>query len=156
MVDPAPTVLILNGSLNRHVGAISERLFDHAPRTARDGEKPTLAIGLHAEVDAWLAAEGLGERPRQGTAQAWMAGEVAVVSARDAAALAAAARPLPHYGAQSFVFFEGARAIERGVLPSRPQALRLTSAEGQGTLVTVRLPAELDLHQTRLAGEVHP
>jgi hypothetical protein len=37
---------------------------------------------------------------------------------RDASALEALARPLPHYGAQSFVAFERARAIERGVWPA--------------------------------------
>jgi hypothetical protein len=43
---------------------------------------------------------------------------VAVISVRDAEALRALARPLPHYGAQSFLAFQGARAIERGVWPA--------------------------------------
>jgi len=59
----------------------------------------------------------------RGTAQLWTipraAGDrpVAVVSARDAAALAALARPLPHYGAQSWLVFDGRRALARGVWP---------------------------------------
>ena len=43
---------------------------------------------------------------------------VAVVSVRDAAALLALQRPLPHYGAQSFLVFEGAHAVTRGVWPA--------------------------------------
>jgi hypothetical protein len=43
---------------------------------------------------------------------------VAVIAARDAAALRALARPLPHYGAQSYLIFDGAKLLERGVWPS--------------------------------------
>jgi len=90
--------------------------------------KATLVVGVHADVDAWLAQHQLS-RPAQlagkGTAQAWAVpgGEapLAIVSVRDAPALAALSRPLPHYGAQSFVVFDGAKAVERGVWPSRPQ-----------------------------------
>jgi aminopeptidase N len=39
----------------------------------------------------------------------------AVVSAPDAASLAALERPLPHLGAQSYALFEGARSVLRGV-----------------------------------------
>jgi hypothetical protein len=127
IVDPAPTLLVLSDSLETIATELAGRLLDHHPAKVQKGERPTLVVGLHAAVDAWLAREGLPARTRKGTAQAWMAGPVAVISAQDAAALAALARPLPHYGAQSFVFFEGARAIERGVWPSRPQALRLTT-----------------------------
>ncbi|HRI90115.1 MAG TPA: hypothetical protein PLS93_00515, partial [Accumulibacter sp.] len=42
---------------------------------------------------------------------------VAVVSARDAAALSALLRPLPHYGSQSWLVFDGSRALARGVWP---------------------------------------
>jgi hypothetical protein len=45
------------------------------------------------------------------------AAPVAVVSARDTEALRALLRPLPHYGAQSWLVFEGGRATERGVWP---------------------------------------
>ena len=40
---------------------------------------------------------------------------IAVVSARDPAALAALERPLPHYGGQSWLLAEGSRVLERGV-----------------------------------------
>jgi hypothetical protein len=82
---------------------------------------------LRADVDAALAARGLPNEPEhlagRGTAQVWTlssgktAAPLAVISVRDAEALRALARPLPHYGAQSFLAFDGARAIERGVWP---------------------------------------
>jgi hypothetical protein len=45
-----------------------------------------------------------------------------VVSGRDRDALLALLRPLPHYGRQSFLIFEGATAIEQGVWPARAAA----------------------------------
>jgi hypothetical protein len=96
----------------------------------QDGE-PTLVIGEHRDVDRWLAARGM-KRPLpadKGSAQAWMQPEakaaLAIVSVRDAEAFAALSRPLPHYGAQSFVVFEGSKAMERGVWPSRPQVVKV-------------------------------
>jgi hypothetical protein len=50
---------------------------------------------------------------------------LAVVSARDVASLHALIRPLPHYGRQSYVIFDGAKAIRRGVWPTRVQAVEL-------------------------------
>jgi hypothetical protein len=46
---------------------------------------------------------------------------VVLVSVRDAQSLAALARPLPHYGRESYLVFEGARMIERGNWPVQPQ-----------------------------------
>jgi hypothetical protein len=95
---------------------------------------PLLAIGLAPDIDAWLAQQGLAPRPAevaaQGSAHAWAATRrdgqaLLVVSARDAAALAALARPLPHYGRQSWIAFDGAKAVARGVWPSVPQRVRL-------------------------------
>jgi aminopeptidase N len=95
---------------------------------------PVLAIGLHDEVDAWLARNGQPPRPEavrgKGTAQAWTAtrpdgSTLAVVSARDAASLAALARPLPHYGRQSWIVFHGAKTIERGTWPAKVQSVKL-------------------------------
>ena len=84
-------------------------------------------MGLHADVDAALAHAGLPPRPAslagRGSAQVWTvvreAGPpVAVVSARDADALRALLAPLPHYGAQSWLVFDGRRALDRGVWPA--------------------------------------
>ncbi len=83
-----------------------------------------LLVGTHAAVDRLLADAGLPPRPalaeQQHSAVAWTVQAspgpaLAVVSARDAGALAALQRPLPHYGGQSWVIAEGARVLERGV-----------------------------------------
>jgi hypothetical protein len=75
----------------------------------------------------------LPQRPPEatvkGSAQVWAARQpngkaLAVVCVDDAQALAALQRPLPHYGRQSWLVFQGAQAIERGVWPSQPVAWR--------------------------------
>ena len=45
-----------------------------------------------------------------------------VVSARDTPSLQALQRPLPHYGRQSWLVFDGAKAIDRGVWPAETPA----------------------------------
>jgi hypothetical protein len=137
MIDPALLTVLLGGE-NRAARALAEALSDHPLRLAapenRPGRSPLLALGLHEQVDAWLASHGLPERPAslagKGTAQVWTAvrpgaAPLTVVSARDAQALAALARPLPHYGRQSFVVFEGSRMVERGAWPAQPQGRRV-------------------------------
>ncbi|MBL8374356.1 M1 family aminopeptidase [Accumulibacter sp.] len=109
--------------------ALASRLFEApvreiAPDDVRRAATPVLLVGLHAEVDAALADAKLPPRPpdpdRRGTAQVWtMPGTpaLAVISANDAEALRALLRPLPHYGSQSWLVFDGGRAIERGIWP---------------------------------------
>lgn len=105
---------------------LAERLLESPYREVQKVEgEALLIVGLHDEVDAALARLELPPRPAmlagKGTAQVWTVREsrtpLAVVSARDEAALAALARPLPHYGAQSWLVFDGARALERGAWP---------------------------------------
>ena len=103
----------------------------------RKSASTLLVAGLHADIDAWLAHEKMAPRPApltatHGSAQVWTArtggGQIALlVSARDAPSLAALLRPLPHYGQQSYLVFEGTRAIERGTWPAQPQVWRLAS-----------------------------
>ncbi len=138
MVDPGTVTLVLatDSTLGRAAEALAGKLQDHAPRIIAPDTRlpvaPLLVIGLHDEVDAWLARSRLPSRPDavrgKGTAQAWTArradgATLAVVSARDAAALAALTRPLPHYGRQSYVVFEGAKAIDRGAWPAQVQTV---------------------------------
>jgi len=87
---------------------------------------------VHRHVDAALLKLGLPPRPAvlagRGSVQVWtLHGEnggglleapIAVISARDAESLTALLRPLPHYGAQSYLAFDGSRAIESGVWPA--------------------------------------
>jgi aminopeptidase N len=155
MVDPNTVTVLLPGSPDARdaAAALAARLQEHAPKTMPPAESlpaaPAVVIGLEGEVDAWLARHRLPARPEavrgRGSAQAWTAtrpdgGTLAVVSARDAASLAALARPLPHYGRQSYVIFEGAKAIERGTWPVRVQAVKLdrkgraARRRGQGTI----------------------
>lgn len=48
---------------------------------------------------------------------------VAVIAARDKAALEAAARPLPHYGKQSWLVIERGTVSRKGIWPVRAQAV---------------------------------
>jgi aminopeptidase N len=95
---------------------------------------PALVIGLEEQVDSWLTSKHLPARPDnvrgKGSAQAWTVRRpdgftLAVVSAKDMAALAALIRPLPHYGRQSYVMFQGAKVIGRGAWPTQVQTLKL-------------------------------
>ena len=109
--------------------ALAERLFERAP-TAGDlaalstAGGPVLLVGSDAAVAAVLARAGLPVQPRGlpagGTARVWTvqreAGPaLAVIAAAEPAALRALQRPLPHYGSQSWLVFDGARASARGV-----------------------------------------
>jgi aminopeptidase N len=119
---------------------VARGLFEAAARevnvaTILESQDPLLIAGLHVEVDALLAAHGLPGRPRvfdgRGSAEVWTiepAGKgapIAVVSARDAASLNATARALPHYGAQSYLVFNGSQVITRGVWPTQARVVRV-------------------------------
>lgn len=106
-----------------------------SPAAARDAAGPTLLVGSHEAVDKTLAALGLPPRPSSfgssGSAQVWtiddrtLAGRIAVISVRDAESLGAIARPLPHYGAQSYLTFEGAKVLLRGQWPADVPSVRV-------------------------------
>lgn len=120
---------------------LAKRLFE-VPHQAvlsdafKHGDQPLLLVGLHAEVDAVLAAAGLPSRPTglgtRGSAQVWTlnrpgAAAVAVVSGKDVDSLLALLRPLPHYGAQSWLVFEGGRVLERGIWRASTSLMPLSS-----------------------------
>lgn len=112
--------------------ALARRLFEDRPKITpldalNTGSTPLLLAGLHDDVDVALARAGLPPRPEalsgKGSAQAWTVNQdtgapLAVVSANSAEALHALLRPLPHYGGQSWIVFEGSRAVSRGVWPA--------------------------------------
>ena len=128
------------------VNQLVERFFEARPTrltvsqllAAATGKNPVLIAGTHAEVDQTLAAAGLPPRPTQfkakGHAQVWtVAGTtfpLAVISGRDAAAILALQRGLPHYGSQSWLVFEQGRAIDKGVWPARVPEIKVTRARG--------------------------
>ncbi|MFZ5558607.1 MAG: M1 family metallopeptidase [Pseudomonadota bacterium] len=141
MVNPRTATVVAGGGTDfaSAAAALARRLLDHpAPPVERvPAGAPALLIGTHDAVDAWLADNGWPPRPpevgRKGSAQVWTVrrgdGAVAaIVSAQDADALAAASRPLPHYGRQSYLVFEGGRAQVKGVWPARPQTLAVKPA----------------------------
>jgi len=138
MVDPETITVLLPEAdeARKTADALAAALQDHSPKLlaadARLPDAPLLVIGLGPEVDAWIERRGLPSRPERvrgkGSAQAWTAtrengGTVAIVSAGDSVALSVLARPLPHYGRQSYVIFEGAQVIERGAWPARVQTV---------------------------------
>jgi hypothetical protein len=141
MVDPS-TLTVLVGTPSEALEParlLAAKLQDEPPRFRAEDERfdgvPLLVIGIGDEVDRWLKSRGLPARPdalRKGSAVAWTASlaqgkSIAVVSARDAESLSALVRPLPHYGRKSYVVFDGARAIDSGVWPARPQLWKLTA-----------------------------
>ena len=84
---------------------------------------PLLVVGTAKEVADALARAGLPARPPQlgerGTVRVWTArygGDVPllVVEGRDADALRQSAAAIRHYGADSYLVFEGSRVVERG------------------------------------------
>jgi hypothetical protein len=109
--------------------SLAARLFENTPRVialsdVTLGSTPVLLVGMHADIDAALVRAGIAPRPaslaHRGSAQVWTVNTptgtpVAVVSVRDVEALRTLLRPLPHYGAQSWLIFEGGRMIERGI-----------------------------------------
>ncbi|MCH7930271.1 MAG: M1 family peptidase [Proteobacteria bacterium] len=95
---------------------------------------PVLVIGATPEVAALLDAAGLGAAPAavagRGDARVWTArlatGQpMVVVEADDGAALERLARPLPHYGAKSYLVFEGGKVTMSGVWPPAARPLRV-------------------------------
>jgi aminopeptidase N len=143
IISSAPAIVIATPdssgaqSPEPNVGAAAERLaqafFEKPARTIaatsmKAASGPVLLVGLHDAIDRTLAALRLPPRPpavaNAGSAQVWTIddrtaeGRVAVISARDAESLSAIIRPLPHYGAQSYLAFEGSKMVTRGVWPA--------------------------------------
>jgi hypothetical protein len=140
-VAPRAAVAIADPSLEDAAPALIGRLLDDkSPRRVdRPGEQPMLVIATEAGIDAWLVRHGLPPRPEQvrgrGTAQVWAGRDATgrthvVVVARDAASLRALERGLPHYGRQSWLVFDGGRAVEKGTLPPRQATASTTAAAG--------------------------
>ncbi|WP_255398976.1 M1 family metallopeptidase [Nitrosovibrio sp. Nv6] len=140
MVDRTAATILLpeNGETRGAAETLATKIQNRAPKLVSAADTPpvapTLVIGLQDQVNAWLARHQLPARPEivgnKGSAQAWTVsradgGTLAIVSARDPASLVALMRPLPHYGRQSYVVFEGAKMIGRGSWPTRSQVVKL-------------------------------
>jgi len=140
MVNPTTaTVILSDNEETRQIATtlaekLQRRTLQLLPANQPIPAVPTLIIGLQHEVDAWLEAKELPAKPEtitgKGTAQAWTlttseGTSLAIVSAQDNAALEALIRPLPHYGRQSYIVFDGRQAIYRGVWPVRVQRVEV-------------------------------
>jgi len=134
IVSPGADVTLAAQTLARSFLEAPAKIME--PGQTMDGSEPTLLIGLQSDIDAALAQLGLPPRPEmvtgRGSAQVWTVhngnsgAPIAVVSARDAASLTALLRPLPHYGAQSYLVFDGSRAIQRGIWPAPGRLIAVT------------------------------
>ena len=141
IVNPSTRTVVLDMPLAAMETAkrLAASLQDASPRFQSGSaplstDAPLLVIGLDEQVEGWLAAHKMPAQPPalrgRGTATVWtvlapQGNTIAVVAAKDADALAALIRPLPHYGRASYLAFDGAKLIERGVWPSQPQVWRL-------------------------------
>jgi aminopeptidase N len=142
IVARAPQLVVAAGARDvwQAANSVARTFFESAPQEVNaaqlgESQEPVLVAGLHRDVDALLVANGLPPRPQvfdgRGTAEVWTIAQtgkgppVAVISARDAASLAAVSRALPHYGAQSYLVFNGAQVIGRGVWPTRTPVVKV-------------------------------
>ncbi|WP_109122868.1 M1 family aminopeptidase, partial [Azospirillum sp. TSO22-1] len=129
-------VLAAEGPAAETARALAERLMDRKLRVVApdrtDSGQPLALIGTANAVAPLLRAYQI-EAPAglagRGTGRAWTARTpqgkpVLVVEAADGAALQALARPLPHYGRQSWLVFDGGKVADRGVWPSGDSPLR--------------------------------
>jgi hypothetical protein len=135
-VAPKASLVVTDADLQAAAQALAARLLDARPESVAatlPARGPVLIVGRASELDAWLAAQGLPPRPalKEGSARVWAGRDrsgrpYAVISVADAAALRALERPLPHYGKQSWLVFEGPRAVDKGIWPplERPVPVR--------------------------------
>lgn len=116
--------------------ALAARLLDHPPQPATagapPGDRPLLVIGTQALLERWLARHDLPPPPSEvagrGSLRVWTlrlasGAPIGFVAADDTAALTAASRPLPHYRQQSWLVFDGPRAVARGVWPAEAMSV---------------------------------
>ncbi|UEM05278.1 M1 family peptidase [Skermanella rosea] len=136
-LNPA-TRLVLAGPHQDLGRTLASRLMDAGAAAGEPlGGAPVAVIGITADVYKALPRLGLAPVPDglagQGTARVWT-GRTAggapalVVAADDRAALEALLRPLPHYGRQSYLVFQGREAVERGIWPPGDNPLKRTVA----------------------------
>ncbi len=132
-VAPQASVIVTDAELQPAAQALAQRMLDAQAAIADSlpAKGPVLIFGLDATIDAWLARHALPVRPLnpRGTAQVWAGRDAksrsyVVVAVRDAASLKALERGLPHYGKQSWLVFEGARAAEKGVWPPHTESTK--------------------------------
>jgi aminopeptidase N len=140
MVNQATETVLLpkSGEALKVAKNLASKLQHRSPEmitlTDKHPAVPILVIGLQQQIDAWLMTNNMPARPEnvayKGSAQAWTLSRpngstLAIVSARDIASLESLIRPLPHYGRQSYVIFDGRKMIEQGAWPVQVQTVEV-------------------------------
>lgn len=137
LFDRRSTVIALGGpAFAAATDALVVRLFDRRPPIRRadraPAHAPLLVVGPDDVLARWLARHGLPPPPAEvtgrGDVRMWTlrrpsGAALALIAARDAAALEQAVRSLPHYGQQSWLVIDSGRVVERGVWPARVPSL---------------------------------
>lgn len=134
MLSPAPHFAVADEdpALERVATALAGRLFEQSaeqisPAALDKTGGEILLLGTHAALNALYARLSLPAPPslsgEPGSAQVWTqtlgnGRAILVVAVRDAAAAEALLRPLPHYGGQSWLRFDGSRLLQSGVWPA--------------------------------------
>jgi aminopeptidase N len=139
-VAPKVGLLTAGDDMAEAATALAERLLDARPARPQaagpglPGSDPVLIVGQTDRVSDLLAKLGLPPPPPQladkGSARVWVdrdeAGRpYAVVAAQTADALRALQRPLPHYGRQSWLVFDAAKAVDKGIWAARAERIRV-------------------------------
>ncbi len=132
--DAVGIVVLAEGVASQTAQVLARQLLDAggkpiAADAAATHAGPLLVIGIEEQVAPLVKRLGLIQPPASpGSARVWAArrdgGVVVVVAAADTAGLAALVRPLPHYGGDSWLVFDGAKVVDKGVWPAGDNPLR--------------------------------
>ncbi|MGC2856299.1 M1 family metallopeptidase [Novispirillum sp. DQ9] len=132
----APAVLLPDDPAARAVAQdLAVRLFGQpvavvTAKEAEAGSGPLLVVSLDGATSSLGGLEGEpAEVAGRGTARAWVrrlpgGRPVLVVQAATVNALSTLLRPLPHYGRESWLVFDGGRVIDKGLWDPPQQPLR--------------------------------
>ncbi|HYP66810.1 MAG TPA: M1 family aminopeptidase [Thiobacillaceae bacterium] len=139
-VAPKVGLLTAGNDMAEAANSLAEHLLDTRPEPLQragsglPGNDPVLIVGQTDRVNHLLARLGLAPPPSElagkGSARVWAARDesgrpYAVVAAQDADALNALQRPLPHYGRQSWLVFDAAKAAAKGIWSARAERIRV-------------------------------
>jgi aminopeptidase N len=143
-IAPKAGLVVAGADVTEAAMGLAGQLLDAQPEILQAtgpslaGDEPVLIIGMTNQVRSLLTRLGLPPAPSQvagkGSARVWSTQDAAgrtyvVVAAENAAGLSALQRPLPHYGRESWLVFDGARAMDKGIWPARPERTRVAVPE---------------------------
>ncbi len=139
-VSPKVSLLTAGDEGAEAATALAERVLDARPLrlppagSGLPGTAPVLIVGQTERVNALLTRIGLPLPPAQlagkGSARVWVGRDdsgrpYAVIAAGAADDLIALQRPLPHYGRESWLVFNAAKVVDKGIWPARAERIRV-------------------------------